>query len=63
MDGPQTAVMRRLIVLRARSEHVGPRTLIRAFQLSQRVDHADQSARARLFTVTRQLAIDERRAR
>jgi hypothetical protein len=60
MEGPQTVVMRRPIGQRAHCEHDGPRTSIRAFQLSERVDHADQSARARLITVARHLAIDER---
>src|SRR5260370_6578541 len=77
MDGPEAALMRVLYdehaaalfryVLRltgdaARAEDVVQETLLRAWQHPEVADEPDRSARAWLFTVARNMIIDERRS-
>ena len=47
---------------RARAEDVVQETLLRAWQHPEVVDDAERSARAWLFTVARNMIIDERRS-
>ena len=77
MEAPETALMRvlfdehaaalwryamRLTGDRARAEDVVQETLLRAWQHPEAVDDSERSARAWLFTVARNMIIDERRS-
>jgi RNA polymerase sigma-70 factor (ECF subfamily) len=77
MEAPETALMRvlfdehaaalwryamRLTGDRARSEDVVQETLLRAWQHPGVLDDSERSARAWLFTVARNMIIDERRS-
>ena len=77
MDSPQTAVMRGLYdehaaalwryAVRLTGDHAGAEdvvqeTLLRAWQHPEVTDDHDRSARAWLFTVARNMVIDERRS-
>src|SRR5215218_8284213 len=77
MEDPEAALMRvlydehaaalwryalRLTGDRARAEDVVQETLLRAWQHPEAVDDAERSARAWLFTVARNMIIDERRS-
>jgi RNA polymerase sigma-70 factor (ECF subfamily) len=77
MEAPETALMRvlydehaaalwryamRLTGDRARSEDVVQETLLKAWQHPEAVDDRERSARAWLFTVARNMIIDERRS-
>src|ERR1700740_3775813 len=77
MEAPETALMRvlferrvaslwryamRLTGDRARSEDVVQETLLRAWQHPGVIDDSERSARAWLFTVARNMIIDERRS-
>jgi RNA polymerase sigma-70 factor, ECF subfamily len=77
MEAPETALMRvlfdehaaalwryamRLTGDRARAEDVVQETLLRAWQHPAVIDDSDRSARAWLFTVARNMIIDERRS-
>jgi RNA polymerase sigma-70 factor, ECF subfamily len=77
MEAPETALMRvlfdehaaalwryamRLTGDRARAEDVVQETLLRAWQHPEVIDDSDRSARAWLFTVARNMIIDERRS-
>jgi RNA polymerase sigma-70 factor (ECF subfamily) len=77
MEAPETALMRvlfdehaaalwryamRLTGDRARAEDVVQETLLKAWQHPEAVDDRERSARAWLFTVARNMIIDERRS-
>ena len=77
MEAQETALMRvlfdehaaalwryamRLTGDRARSEDVVQETLLRAWQHPEVIDDTERSARAWLFTVARNMIIDERRS-
>jgi RNA polymerase sigma-70 factor, ECF subfamily len=77
MDGPEAALMRvlydehaaalwryamRLTGDRARAEDVVQETLLRAWQHPEAFDDSERSPRAWLFTVARNMIIDERRS-
>jgi RNA polymerase sigma-70 factor (ECF subfamily) len=77
MEAPETALMRvlfdehaaalwryamRLTGDRARAEDVVQETLLKAWQHPEAVDDKERSARAWLFTVARNMIIDERRS-
>src|SRR6185312_7239171 len=77
MDDPETALMRvlydehaaalwryalRLTGDQARAEDVVQETLLRAWQHPEVTDDSERSARAWLFTVARNMIIDERRS-
>jgi RNA polymerase sigma-70 factor (ECF subfamily) len=77
MEDPETALMRmlydehadalwryavRLTGDRAGAEDIVQETLLRAFQHREVVDDSERSARAWLFTVARNMIIDERRS-
>src|SRR6202162_3056341 len=77
MESQETALMRvlfdehgaalwryamRLTGDRARSEDVVQETLLRAWQHPEVIDDTERSARAWLFTVARNMIIDERRS-
>jgi RNA polymerase sigma-70 factor (ECF subfamily) len=77
MDDPETVLLRslydehaaalwryamRLTGDRTRAEDVVQETLLRAWEHPEVVDHAERPARAWLFTVARNMIIDERRS-